>query len=346
MAIQQVYNACNEHILTMDASFIPKAGKCTYGLGKFWNGAQSRSMRGLEISNVALVDVGDKSAYSLIAKQVPVYQEDSSGSSDENSIDFFLSQLREVKKNQQGLATTIKLPKHIAFDGFYTKKRFVDGVVGLGFDVIGKLRRDANLRHLYKGKVSEGQKRGRGRPRKFDGKLRLATPDEMEFVEKVDEEISLYSAVLCSVGLARVIRVVYILHRAKSGKLSYALLFSTDLSLSAHDIYQYYGARFQIEFIFRDAKQFSGLTHCQGRCRETLDFHFNMSLALVNLMRIEHRLDNKEADNKSFSMASHKRQYANENILRLFLSKLEIDPDCEKIQSVYQELRNYGTIAA
>jgi len=33
-------------------------------------------------------------------------------------------------------------------------------------------------------------------------------------------------------------------------------------------------------------------------------------------------------------------------LLNFFLLKLELDPNSEKIQSVYHELRNYGTIAA
>ncbi|GAB61812.1 hypothetical protein KSU1_C0216 [Candidatus Jettenia caeni] len=52
------------------------------------------------------------------------------------------------------------------------------------------------------------------------------------------------------------------------------------------------------------------------------------------------------SDNEGFSLASLKRTYTNEFLLNLFLSKLELDPNNEKIQSVYQELRNYGTIAA
>jgi len=49
---------------------------------------------------------------------------------------------------------------------------------------------------------------------------------------------------------------------------------------------KYYQLRFQIEFLFRDAKQFAGLNHCQARNQHKLDFHFNMSLAAVNLAKV------------------------------------------------------------
>jgi hypothetical protein len=45
-------------------------------------------------------------------------------------------------------------------DGFYSKYKWVTGVVQLGFDAIGKLRCDANLKFLYDGTVP----RARGTP--------------------------------------------------------------------------------------------------------------------------------------------------------------------------------------
>ena len=34
----------------------------------------------------------------------------------------------------------------------------------------------------------------------------------------------------------------------------------------------------KMEFLFRDAKQFTGLQHCQARSESKLNFHFNASL--------------------------------------------------------------------
>ena len=38
-----------------------------------------------------------------------------------------------------------------------------------------------------------------------------------------------------------------------------------------------------VEYLYLDAKQFTGLTHCQSRKRESLDFAFNMSLSSINV---------------------------------------------------------------
>ncbi len=51
------------------------------------------------------------------------------------------------------------------------------------------------------------------------------------------------------------------------------MLASTDVELDARLITKYYQLRFQIEFIFRDAKQFMGLNDSQARDENKLDYH-------------------------------------------------------------------------
>jgi hypothetical protein len=60
---------------------------------------------------------------------------------------------------------------------------------------------------------------------------------------------------------------------------------STDLSLSVIQILNYYRARFQIDFLYRDGKQFTGLNDCQARSENKLDFQFNMSLTSINITK-------------------------------------------------------------
>jgi hypothetical protein len=64
------------------------------------------------------------------------------------------------------------------------------------------------------------------------------------------------------------------------------ILASTDTNQHAEEVAQYYRLRYQIEFAIRDAKQHTGLTHCQARSQEKLDFHLNMSVASVNMLRL------------------------------------------------------------
>lgn len=89
--------------------------------------------------------------------------------------------------------------------------------------------------------------------------------------------MSLYTAVVWSVSLKRRIRLAY-LRKELDGKQSDVVLFSTDVDIEPCHLYRCYTARFQIEFIFRDARQFTGLADCQARSPEALDTHVNASL--------------------------------------------------------------------
>ena len=63
------------------------------------------------------------------------------------------------------------------------------------------------------------------------------------------------------------------------------LYFSTDDSMDGREVLDYYRTRFQLEFCFRDGKQHAGITNCQSTDFRKLDFHFNASLAAINLAK-------------------------------------------------------------
>jgi len=52
-------------IAAPDCSFIVKSGSRTYGLGSFYNGSLARAEKGLEISELAVVDINYNTAYSV-----------------------------------------------------------------------------------------------------------------------------------------------------------------------------------------------------------------------------------------------------------------------------------------
>jgi hypothetical protein len=47
-------------------------------------------------------------------------------------------------------------------------------------------------------------------------------------------------------------------------------------------------SRFQIEFLYRDGKQHTGLNDYQARGQKKLYFHFNASLTAINLAKVEY----------------------------------------------------------
>lgn len=157
-------------------------------------------------------------------------------------VDFYLGHLAYCQPSIP------KRVKYVVSDSFHSKRKWVDGWITLGWNAIGKLRQDANLNYLHQGKCRPGP----ARPQKYDGKVNPMdrNPAHFTLATTLSDETQLWTAVVCSVSLGRRIRLVCSV-REVAGKDHYALLFSTDLDLSAEDVVTYYRARFQIEFIFR-----------------------------------------------------------------------------------------------
>jgi hypothetical protein len=101
--------------------------------------------------------------------------------------------------------------------------------------------------------------------------------------------------------------------------------------------------RFQIEFIFRDAKQYTGLCQGQARSQARVGFHFNASLAALNLARVEAHTGGVA---QVFSMASVKRRCYNRMFLHRIIRYLDLEAEQVLIHPAYEGLCAYGAIAA
>jgi hypothetical protein len=328
-AIIQVIPPAHEQALVIDASFVPKSGKQTYGLDRFWNGSHSRTEKGMEISALAWLDITDNCAYGLSAEQTP--PADKTTDTEATRIDVYLEQLARVVSEHH-----LRHLRYVITDGYDSKQKFLRGVRALRLEQIGKLRLDANLRALYQGPKRPGP----GRPKTYDGKVHWDNLSRFETVETEDDDIVLYHQVLNHVQFQRHLRVVLVVDTKHNRK---AVLFSTDLTLDALTIYRYNKARFQIEFLFRDAKQFTGLTDCQARSQAKLNFHFNASLSAVTLAKLDARQQNGDTAS-AFSMASLKRRAFNQHLIEHISQYLAEGHSLEKSSPDYEELCNYGTI--
>jgi hypothetical protein len=329
-AITEVVPAEHEQALVMDASFVPKSGKHTYGLDRFWNGSHSRAEKGLEISTLAWLDLTDNGAYALSVEQTPPSAETSDPEA--TRMDVYLDQLSRVVK-----AHDLRFLRYVITDGAYSKQKFVAGVPALELHQIGKLRADAHLRYLYQGPKRPGP----GRQKTYDGKVNWHDLSRFERLETEDEHIVLYHHMLNHMQLKRNLQVVVVVHTQRQ---RYAVLFSTDVDLDPVALYRYYKARFQIEFLFRDAKQFTGLSDCQARSKAKLDFHFNASLSAVTFAKLEARHQSGHGD-QAFSMASLKRRAFNQHLVDRICEHLANGQSLEKSTPDYEALCNYGIIA-
>ena len=334
-----IATVCEKEIaIAFDPSFISKSGKQTAGLGYFWSGCAGRSKKGLEIGGFGALDIINNTCMHLCAYQT-ILDSTKKGDEKKQSLLSYYSDL-VVSKAEQLLKTSNKL----VVDAYFSKKPFVDSAVSVGFEVISRLRDDAVLQYRYLGTP----RKGRGRPRKFAGKVDRKKLDEQHFKPIIKEpDFMAYESVVYSKALKRWIKVVIVHYLKEDGTLKAAkIYFSTDLQMEGVDIFIYYKTRFQIEFLYRDGKQYTGLEQCQSRKAKRLDFHFNASLTTASLAKAMHHLDKPIDKRKPFSMASIKTQYFNELLLDKFISAFGFSPERIKNNPVYRKIRDFGKIAA
>ena len=316
----------------MDASFIGKSGKETFGLDKFWNGCRSRAERGLEASIISLVDGRQGVSFALTVDQTePNLSNKEEDAERRTRIDFYAAQL------EKAAVQILKYTRIGLFDGYYAKLKFVNRAVAAGLTVISRLRSDANLKYLY-----EGEQKRRGRRRKYDGKVDFVDLSRFEAatVKVENKQIKLSCKAVWSVSLKRNIKLVVVKYEKKTVNL-----FSTDLEMSAREIFWHYRSRFTIEFLIRDAKGSGGLNDCQARDNRAIEFHWNAALSSVNFARATAREEElKTGEKRPFSMKSIKQQFFNEQLLKKFIYKLGFEQSWKKYEEVMTELRNYAVI--
>jgi hypothetical protein len=362
----------------MDCSFLKKTGNHTENIGYFYDSEREKAEKGLELSGLALIDLDQHTAYALDSKLSPGSQGKRERISNiktlhfertrsvqvkgklkeihvkttrtnayihstcpecrreiafttcqfcekqETKIDFFLTQIKE------NIHILKQVTHHLVVDGFYAKKKFISGSNDLGLDVITKLRVDANLQYLAE--ISH-QERRRGAPKKYDGKFDVK--DLSRFEKTNHQGLVLYSKEMYSPQFQRNLKIVVIDH---------TILCSTDLNLSAQEIFEIYSARFQIEYLFRDGKSHMGLGDAQVRKSCSLNFQNNACLTALNLLKLEHR--KHQMKQEVISIFSYKHQRYNQNLIDLVLSKLGKNPKFYKNHEWYIALKNLGSISA
>jgi len=357
--LEQALNPEHTIIAVIDCSFLRKSGKITDGKAYFYNGVAGKSEQGLEISVISMVEIETRLSYSLSVQQTPSRpqikslkklpqkpqnswskktrkkQESQSSTPDITRVDDYA---KHLKNTRCSFPTSVR---YLVADGYYYRSKFWEAVRELNLDFIGKLRVDANLRYLYTGEQNK-----LGAPRKYDGKVDCQDLSRLKFVKQIKPGVSLYTLVVWSCCLNCQISLACISEVQANGKIKNTLLFSTDIHLPPEQIVEYYQARFQIEFIFRDAKQFTGLSDCQARHLPRLDFHFNASLIALNLAKYELSSCHSSAKSFVFSMASYKRLEFNKHLLSTFINKLDLDPDLILNHPNLPSVLSYGTLAA
>lgn len=320
-----------ERIIAFDPSYLPKSGKHTPGTSYFWSGCASATKYGLEISGFASVGLESRTAMHLYAKQT-IRQE-----AHNSLLDYYASLVVDQRDTLKAISSTI------VADGYFWREPFVNTVTAQGFTLISKLPCNAVLQYPY---VGPKPKR-RGRPPKYEGRVDRLRLNPAHFTPcLVEDKLVAYEGKVYVKALHRLVKCVIVHITKKDGTLRAEAFFSTDPTMNGAKVLECYRLRFQIEFLYRDAKQHTGLTECQARSEQKIHTHVNASLTAVSLAKAAHAWPQTAQERKTFSLSSIKTQYFNEHLLHRFFSEFGIVPEPYQNSPQYQALYNYGCIAA
>jgi putative transposase len=273
------FASSQEFLLTSDETVVTKAGKRTHGLDYFFSSLLKKPIKSLCFSGIALIHPQKKRSYPLLMNQLVFTPEEKEQA----------KALKEHKKQAKGkkrgrpkgsknnkkekpLAPTFRLLKeqlsqvqrvvslgiqYFVGDGTYGNKTCAKICQEFGYDLISKLQYNSALYFKY-----EGDYQGRGRPKIYGQRVLYDQLPERLLVHQEEDKQTItkiyHLSNILNASFDCPLNVV-IIQKHTENKMAQVILFSTDLGLDYQTIIDYYSARFQIEFNFRDAKQFWGL---------------------------------------------------------------------------------------
>lgn len=324
-------NTSRQRMIAFDPSYIRKSGKRTPGIGYFWSGCAGRAKWGLELCGFAAVDISANTALHCFAAQTLLEE-------GQGLMSFYCGLLRQQAPELR------KTSQYLGVDAFFSKKTFVDTAVESGLEVITRLRDDAVL-HYAPPPKKEGQM---GRPKKYGDRFWALGPDteRLPCIAQTEGQRTYGGAVYVK-SLKRLVKMAIVHELKDDGSVKSVKIFiCTDLQFPTQDIWPWYKSRFQIEFLYRDAKQHAGLEDNQSRNPKALEYHLNMSLTSVSVAKVAHLLSTDKSIRGPFSMADIKTQYFNELVVNRVFDVFANIPNITKNHPDIKNLYNLGKIAA
>ena len=120
------------------------------------------------------------------------------------------------------------------------------------------------------------------------------------------------------------------------------MLFSTDADLEYEKLIDYYKLRFQIEFNFRDAKQYWGLEDFMNVKKTTVDNAVNLAFFIINISHV--LIDDVRQYNPFFSVQDLKAYFRGCIYVNETLKLLPKKPDPILIKEIFCRITKIGSI--
>jgi putative transposase len=187
---------------------------------------------------------------------------------------------------------------------------------------------------------------GQGRPRIYGERLNPRQIDVKSCVSTNtigNLKTEVYQTKARHKKFADLLNVVCILKTNLTTKQqAHVLLFSSDVALDAKKMIEYYSLRFQIEFNFRDAKQYWGLQDFMNINKIPVNNAANLSMFMVSVSA--KLIDTFHHPNTEYSVLDLKARYRGVKYLHETLKILPQKPEPIVIQQIAQHLGSIGAI--
>jgi putative transposase len=359
-----------QYFIAGDEVVDSKAGKETYGLDRFFSSIQQRVISGLAFFTFSLVDVEAERSYPLQMAQVVRSAEEKVATKAKKEARKAATKTAEKRKRGRPKGSKNKSEKEVVLnpelvriqtalkslletiDGYLSLVYLVmDGHFGnypsaymvreTGLHLISKMRFDAAL---YSPLEGEYKKPG-PKPKQGDKIDVRALPETYlkETTTEDDLRTEVYQGQFINKEFGFPLNVVIVVKtNLKTSAKAHVILFSTDLEQPYDQIIKFYSLRFQIEFNFRDAKQFWGLEDFMNVKETAVTNAANLSLFMVNFSAA--LAEPFRIQNPDFSMLDLKSHYRGYRYATEIIKMLPEKPDGILLAEIFQHIARLGAI--
>ena len=345
-----------------DESVITKAGKKTYGLDRFFSSLYGKPVAGLSFFSLSLISVKAHTSYPVMMEQVIKVEQEKpdkkksdkkkakkrgrpKGSKNKNrrnvELSAYLVHIQTMLKKLLSLIGSDLKVIYCVMDGAFGNNNALQMVRQCSVHLISKLRCDAALYFPY-----EGVQHKRGANKKYGVKLNYNhIPDrylkETKLVAGIQTNI--YQMSMWHKLFPELLNVVIIVKiNLKTQARAHVVLFSSDLELAYDKLIEYYRLRFQIEFNFRDAKQFWGLEDFMNVNQIPVYNAANLAMFMVNVSQILIRHFRPTCP--SFSVNDLKAHFRGRKYVSETLKLLPQLPEPIFIDQIFANIAQIGSI--
>jgi hypothetical protein len=360
----QLWQTSHEYIAAGDEVVLGKAGQATFGLGRFFSSLQTRVIPGLSFFTFSVIDVNERQAYPIQVSQIvkPAGEriekdrkkpgkngkrprgrpKGSKNKKDETpTLSAELLRIQPVLQAFLAMVRGVLSISYLVMDGHFGNYPSAWMVVDSGLHFISKLRWDAALYEPFSGKY-----RGRGPHPKYGDKIDVHKMKKKYRKSDTKEKgirTQIYQATLLNKEFAFSLNVVVILKTNLSTQAqAHVILFSTDLQLSYEKMIDYYALRFQIEFNFRDAKQYWGLDDFMNVKEVAVTNAAHLSFFMVNFSAL--LLRRCRQINPAFSILDLKSHYRGYRYVSETIKLLPQKPDGILLAEIFQQIARLGMV--